>query len=88
MKNEAGETVNQNDIYMNMYWNETAKQTGIADKIAANKPVLISLYNPGPAEKRIIKINVPNHDLKVTDWTNAPITGDVFCANLFDTTNC
>lgn len=31
---------------------------------------------------------MPNHDLKVTDWENKPITGDVFCSNLYDTANC
>ena len=73
---------------MNMYWNETAKQTGVADKISAGKAVLLALYNSGPAQKRIIKINVPNKDLKIVDWTNQPITGDIFCANLYDTANC
>lgn len=75
-------------MYLNMYWNETARTTGVADKIAANKTVLIALYNSGPAQKRIIKINVPNHDLKVTDWGNTPITGDVMCSNAYDTANC
>ena len=34
---------------MNMYWNESAQTTGVAEKIAANKTVLIALYNSGPA---------------------------------------
>ena len=85
---EIGENIASTSIYTNLYWNETAKITGVADKISNNKTVLLALYNSGPAEKRIIKVNVPSHDLKLTDWDNKPITGDVFCSNLYDAANC
>lgn len=72
----------------NIYWNQTAKETGIAQKITANKTVLLALYNPGPAQKKQIRIPVPDHDLKVTSWTNASVPGDVICTNVNDATNC
>ena len=31
---------------------------------------------------------MPNHDLKVTDWANTAISGDVMCSNAYDTANC
>lgn len=49
---------------------------------------MIALYNSGPAQKRQVKIQVPDHDLKVTGWNNTAITGDVICSNLLDAANC
>lgn len=85
---ETGETPVEQNINFNIYWNETAKQTGIAQKILANKTVLLALYNPGTAQKRQIRIPVPDHDLKVTNWANTAVPGDVICTNAYDTTSC
>jgi hypothetical protein len=49
---------------------------------------LLALYNPGPAQKRQVKIAVPDHDLKITGWNNTAVSGDVICTNVFDATNC
>jgi hypothetical protein len=54
----------------------------------ANKTVLLALYNSGPAQKRQIRIAVPDHDLKVTNWNNTSIPGDVICTNSYDAANC
>lgn len=88
MTQEIGESPAEQSIVFNIHWNETAKQTGISQKITANKTVLLALYNPGPAQKRQIRIGVPEHDLKVTSWTNTSIPGDVICTNVYDAANC
>lgn len=49
---------------------------------------MLALYNPGAAQKRQIRIPVPDHDLKVTNWANASVPGDVICTNVYDVTNC
>lgn len=71
-----------------MYWNDTAKDTGVAQKIGSNKTIMLALYNPGPAQKRQVKINVPDHDLKITSWSNTTVAGDVICSSSLDPTNC
>lgn len=35
-----------------------------------------------------MKIYVPDHDLKITNWNNASVSGDVICTNVYDATNC
>ena len=85
---ETGETINENNIYFNMFWNETAAQTGVATSINNNKTVMLTLYNSGPAQRRQIRIAVPAHDLKVIGWANEQIHGDVLCANTLDGNNC
>lgn len=50
--------------------------------------MLLALYNPGKAQKRIIRINVPEHDLKIVDEKNSAIQGDIFCGNLYEVGNC
>ena len=52
IQKETGETTSEDNIYFNIYWNETAKETGVANKILQNKTFVLSLYNPGQAQKR------------------------------------
>lgn len=49
---------------------------------------MLALYNPGPAQKRQVKIYVPDLDLKITSWSNTSVAGDIICTNLYDATNC
>lgn len=73
-------------MYFNIYWNETAKITGVHQKISDNKPVLLALYNSGSAQKRQIKIYVPKKDLKIVGANNSTISGSVVCTDGSD--NC
>ena len=81
---EVGEVINENNLYFNMFWNETSTETGIAASLNANKTVLVSLYNPGQAASRQVKLIVPAHDYKVTASNNQTIHGDVICANTYN----
>lgn len=85
---DTGETVNENNVFINMFWNETANATGVANSIQNGKTVLVSLYNPGAAATRQVKIHVPPKDLKVSGWSNEQIHGDVICGNTYDVNNC
>jgi len=42
---------------------------------------MLALYNPGPAQKRQVKIYVPDLDLKITSWSNTSVAGDIICTN-------
>ena len=56
--------------------------------ISKNKTILLSLYNPGQAQKREIRVAIPEHELKIVDEKNNQVPGDIFCANLEDISNC
>lgn len=58
IQKETGESVNS-DIYFNLFWNETASQTGISKKISDGQKVLISFYNPGSKGTYPIRLKVP-----------------------------
>lgn len=71
-----------------MFWNESSKTTGISQALSAHKPVLLSLYNPGSAQKRSIKIYVPDQNLKIVGVDNSSIAGDIVCTDTVNTANC
>ena len=87
IQKETGESVNS-DIYFNLFWNETASQTGISKKISDGQKVLISFYNPGSKGTYPIRLKVPPKQLNIVSQSNAAIVGDVVCANFRDSNDC
>lgn len=85
---EIGQKVNAGDIYVNLFWNESAKVTGVSDKILGNKTVLVSFYNPGAKGIFPIRVKVPPHELNIVSSKNVNIGGDVICNNLQDANDC
>lgn len=88
MKSEVGETVNADDIYINLFWNETGAQTGLSGLLKAGKSVLVSLYNPGSLGSYIVRLKVPALEMNIVSIANTFIAGDVICANLKDKEDC
>lgn len=83
-----GETINVEDLYVNLFWNETGSVTGLSAKLTAGKTVLVSLYNPGAKGTYTIRLKVPNKELNVVSQTNTSIVGDIICSNLKDANDC
>lgn len=88
INNEIGENINVEDLYVNLFWNETGAVTGLSAKLTAGKTVLVSLYNPGAKGTYTIRLKVPNKELNVISQTNASLVGDIICSNLKDATDC
>ena len=65
INNEVGETINTEDLYVNLFWNETGAVTGLNAKLTAGKTALVSLYNPGAKGTYTIRLKVPNKELNV-----------------------
>jgi len=78
---ETGETVSAEDLYINLFWNESGSATGLSKRLSAGEKVLVSLYNPGSKGTYSIRLRVPAKDLQVVSHKNEPIKGDVVCAN-------
>jgi len=85
---EVGETVNADDISVNLFWNETGAVTGLSTRLNAGKTVLVSFYNPGAKGTYPIKLKVPPKELNIVSQNNSNIIGDVACNNLKDKTDC
>ena len=85
---EVGETVNADDISVNLFWNETGAVTGLSTRLNAGKTVLVSFYNPGAKGTYPIKLKVPPKELNIVSQNNSNIIGDVVCNNLKDKTDC
>jgi len=62
--------------------------TGIDTLVAANKTILLNLYNPGAKGINQIKIRVPEHEFNVNSLATNNIQGDVVCPNMKDSTDC
>jgi hypothetical protein len=88
IQKEAGESVSSDDIYINLFWNETGAQTGLSKRLTEGQKVLVSLNNPGAKGTYHIRLRVPNKDLNVISQTNEKIIGDVVCGNLKDANDC
>jgi hypothetical protein len=84
----VGETVNADDISVNLFWNETGAVTGLSTRLNAGKTVLVSFYNPGAKGTYPIKLKVPPKELNIVSQNNSNIIGDVVCNNLKDKTDC
>ena len=85
---ETGETVSADDLYINLFWNESGKATGLSKRLESGDKVLVSLYNPGAAGTYPIRLRVPPKDLNVVDHKNQPVKGDVICTNFKDSSDC
>ena len=88
IKKETGETVSADDLYVNLFWNESGSATGLSKRLNDGQKVLGSLYNPGSKGTYPIRLRVPSKDLNVIDQSNKAITGDIVCGNLKDTGDC
>ena len=88
IKKEIGETVSVEDLYVNLFWNESGSTTGLSKRLNEGQKVLVSLYNPGSKGIYPIRLRVPSKDLNIVDQNNKAVTGDVICGNLKDTSDC
>lgn len=88
INNEIGENISTQDLYINIFWNETGAATGLSDKLQAGKTVLVGLYNPGAAGDYIIKLKAFPKDINIVNTKNQPIVGDILCADTNDANNC
>ena len=88
IKKETGESVSSDDLYINLFWNESGSATGLSQRVNNGEKVLVSFYNPGSKGTYPIRLRVPNKDLNVVSQTNTAIAGDVVCGNLKDTNDC
>lgn len=88
IKTEVGETVNPNDICINLFWNETGAVTGLSTALKAGKSVLVSLYNPGSKFDYIVRLKISAQEVNIFSIANTLIPGDVICANTRDASDC
>ena len=88
IKKEIGETVSVEDLYVNLFWNESGSTTGLSKRLNEGQKVLVSLYNPGSKGIYPIRLRVPSKDLNIVDQNNKSVTGHVICGNLKDTSDC
>ena len=80
--------MSSDDIYVNVFWNETGAISGLSQKINSGQKILISFYNPSAKNSYPIRLRVPNKDLNIVGQNNEKIVGDVVCANLKDSSDC
>lgn len=86
IRKETGEAVQ--DLYVNLFWNESGSATGLSKSLNAGQKVLVSLYNPGSKGSYPVRLRVPPRELNVVGQDNSLIAGDVVCGNLRDTSDC
>ena len=88
IQKETGESINSDDLYVNLFWNESGIATGLSDRINKGEKMLVNFYNPGPKGTFPIRLRVPQKDINIVYQSNRVISGDVVCANLKNGSDC
>ena len=87
IQKEIGEQVNREEMHINVFWNESAAETGV-NRIQEGRTVLVSLYNPGPKGIYPVRIRTIPHEVDVVDTINRTIPGDIICGNTNNASDC
>lgn len=81
--------INENLNFYHYNWNNSATEWNVAyDSLVNNKPVVLTVYNPGVQREEILKIKVPQVKFNVLDINNNILTADIICANHTDLNDC
>lgn len=83
---DIGEQVVTIDSGLN--WNGTAADWGISAVLAANKSVLLNLYNPGTKGTYTVRVKVQEQEFNIVSSAGANIPGDLICSNVQDAKDC
>eukprot|EP00178_Gracilaria_changii_P009112 TRINITY_DN26950_c0_g1_i2.p2 TRINITY_DN26950_c0_g1~~TRINITY_DN26950_c0_g1_i2.p2 ORF type:complete len:117 (+),score=15.73 TRINITY_DN26950_c0_g1_i2:154-504(+) len=70
IQKETGESVSSEDLYINLFWNESGSTTGLSKRLSQGDKVLVSLHNPGSKGTYPIRLRVPRSDLQVVNQKN------------------
>lgn len=70
------------------HWNNTYQQEGLYQSLAANKSVLVGIYNPGSTGVYPVRLRIDDRDVNVHHSNNSLIVGDVLCTNSKDSKDC
>lgn len=70
------------------HWNHTYLEDGLYKALAANKSVLLGVYNPGPQGLYPVRVRLDDRDVNVRTPAGGLVAGDVLCTNTKDGKDC
>lgn len=89
LKEQSQADIRETTDFYHYNWNQSYDEWQVVYKqLAQLKPVLLSIYNPGPGMAKTLQIKIPKVFLDVIDIANNLLDADIICANSSNSGNC